>query len=124
MDISDLIGLRINTVDNQSRQGLKIRFTGSTEISISTPRVRDSGGQDLDVQRLVGGQVTAATFVNDTFQLDVQTRLGNSVSVLTTGDIRDSQAHTLTKGGGPYALTLNGQTVTWNGQYITLSKAN
>lgn len=28
------------------------------------------------------------------------------------------------KGGGPYALTLNGQTVTWNGQYITLSKAN
>lgn len=62
MVIADIIGLKVQTVDHNSRRSLKIRFDNATEIHLAGPSWTDETGQNFSDQRLVGAAITSAAF--------------------------------------------------------------
>lgn len=116
MDISGLIGLKIIGLDNQSRRALKIRFRGGAELLIPSLYVRDAGGQDLYVQKLVGARITLATVVNSQFQITAIGRDGQTLSLVTTSTVKDSLDKPITLGN---VITYNGEALTFLGQALT-----
>lgn len=62
MVIADIIGLKVNTVDRNSRRILKLRLDGAVELHLGGPTWKDENGQDINAQRMVGGVITAAAF--------------------------------------------------------------
>ena len=62
MVIAEIVGLKVNTVDRNSRRVLKLRLDTAVELHLGGPLWNDENGQNMSVQRMVGGTITAAAF--------------------------------------------------------------